>query len=342
MEKTDDLKTKLISEEGVAVVREAFNREDKTVHLRVSALICTKDRSDMLPRAVESVLNASPLIEEVIVIDQSTDDRSERSIDKYKKDTRLKYVKDNRVGKGLALNTGLKLARGDVVAITDDDCVVPHFWPLHLITPFVDHQKVTVTFGNVKAAEYDTTRGFVPIFDITEDKHIKHPWQMIAQPGIGANMAVRKQEFLSFGGFDPELGPGGEFKACIDYDVALRALLFGYELYKAKDSVLIHYGFRNWSASQKLVRNAYYGTGAAYIKPIRCRKLNALPTYLGEFMLHTVFYSLYRMITFKKPIGVMRMVNFLKGSYAGWHHPIDPKTLKYISRREESEQFASG
>ena len=41
MEQTDDLKTKLISEEGVAVVREGFNKEGNIAPLRDSALICT-------------------------------------------------------------------------------------------------------------------------------------------------------------------------------------------------------------------------------------------------------------------------------------------------------------
>ena len=136
VEKTDDLKTKLISEEGVAVVREGFNRGDKTIPLRVSALICTKDRSDMLPKAVESVLKASNIIEELIVVDQSTDDRTEKAILPFRNDPRLRYIKDSRIGKGLALNTGLKLARGDVVAITDDDCYVSEEWPFHLVKSF--------------------------------------------------------------------------------------------------------------------------------------------------------------------------------------------------------------
>ncbi len=336
MEQTDDLKTKLISEEGVAVVREGFNREGNIAPLRVSALICTKDRSDMLPNAVESILNASSIIEELIVIDQSTDERSEKSIEQFNTDTRLKYVKDNRVGKGLALNTGLKLAQGDVVAITDDDCMVSKDWPLQLISPFVNNKKVVVTFGTVNAAKYDTTKGFVPIFEITKDMHIKHPWQMIGQPGIGANMAVRKQEFLSFGAFDPELGPGGMFKACIDYDVALRALLFGYEVSKVKESTLVHYGFRDWADSQKLIRNAYYGTGASYIKPIRCGRIGAIPTFLSEFLLHTVFYCIARMVKLQKPIGFMRIVYFIRGSIAGWMQPMDHKTLKYLSERENN------
>jgi len=334
VEKNDNLKTKRISEEGVAVVREGFNRGSDGIPLRTSALICTKDRSDMLPKAVESVLNASKTIMELIVVDQSTDDRSKNSLAPYMSDPRLVYVPDSRVGKGLALNTGLRIAQGDIVAMTDDDCIVPEIWPEQLIEPFKHHSNLAITFGNVRAADYDTTKGFTPIFEIFHDEYIKKSWKMIAQSGIGANMAVQRQKILSFGGFDPELGPGGEFKACIDYDVALRCLLFGYEVYKVKSSYIVHYGFRDWDDSKKLVRNAYYGTGASYIKPIRCGKLKALPTYFGEFMLHTVFYSITRLLLWRKPFGLMRSVYFIKGSLYGWRHPIDPRTLTYVPQRE--------
>ena len=290
----------------------------------------------MLPNAVESVLNASSIIEELIVIDQSTDERSEKSIEQFKTDTRLKYVKDNRVGKGLALNTGLKLAQGDVVAITDDDCVVSKDWPYHLIKSFHDNQKVAVAFGNVYPAPYDPKDGFIPIYTITKDKHIRHMWGKMFEGGIGANMAVRKMMAIEIGGFDLELGPGGKFGACVDGDFALRSLIRGYEITNVAASSVVHYGFRDWNSGSKMIQNAFYGIGASYVKPLRCGIVGGLPVYMEILISQCILHVIGRTLSFRKPFGFHRLTSYLQGTRDGWRHPIDHKTLKYLSQRENN------
>jgi glycosyltransferase involved in cell wall biosynthesis len=65
---------------------------------------------------------------ELLVIDQSDGPESEHALAALRADPRLRYVRSRARGKGAALNEGLQLARGDFIALTDDDCEAPPDW----------------------------------------------------------------------------------------------------------------------------------------------------------------------------------------------------------------------
>ena len=88
-----------------------------------SVVIPTHNRSLLLKRAINSVLNQTYANFEVIIVDDhSTDDTSE-ILESYK-NTRLKYMLNQR-NKGAcgARNTGIFVAKGKWVAFLDDDDV---------------------------------------------------------------------------------------------------------------------------------------------------------------------------------------------------------------------------
>src|SRR5690606_22368170 len=86
-----------------------------------SALICTRNRPEGIVRAVRSLLAGSDEFE-LIVMDQSDGPETEQALAPLAGDRRLRYVRSQTRGKGAALNEGLRLAQGDVVVCTDDDC----------------------------------------------------------------------------------------------------------------------------------------------------------------------------------------------------------------------------
>ena len=77
-------------------------------------------------------------------------------------DPRLRYVKSATIGKGDALNAGLRETKGSAIAITDDDCTVPPNWLETFASIFATHPKVAVAFCGVEAGEHDRTAGFIP------------------------------------------------------------------------------------------------------------------------------------------------------------------------------------
>lgn len=299
--------------------------------LTSSALICTFGRPDMVASAVRSILKHGVGLGELIVVDQSVDDLTQRALAEFDVDPRFRYIHSATQGKGSALNLGLSQARGDIVAISDDDCVVHENWLGGLLDAFRRFSGVAVVYGEVLAAPYDRRHGFIPVYAVKRERLCRTALQKMLMRGIGANMAVRRDIALKIGGFDSELGPGGRFRACVDGDMTLRCVLAGFEVCETPASTVTHLGFRNWDAGRVLTRNAYLGIGAAYVKPIRCGRWSALPVLVYEFVFQAVVPSVWSTLTFRRPTGWSRVAHFLKGAAAGWRSPIDCSTLRYIS-----------
>jgi glycosyltransferase involved in cell wall biosynthesis len=95
-----------------------------------SVVTATYNRADILPRAVESVLDQTHGdVEHVVVDDGSTDDTPE-VMARYDDDPRVRYLRwaENR-GANAARNEGIREARGRVVSFLDSD---DEFAPDHL------------------------------------------------------------------------------------------------------------------------------------------------------------------------------------------------------------------
>lgn len=89
----------------------------------VSVIIPTRNRSSLLSRALNSVLNQSYDNLEVIIIDDASEDDTTKEVDKYRpKFKRLKYIRNNKqCGGAAARNIGIRNATGKYIAFLDDD-----------------------------------------------------------------------------------------------------------------------------------------------------------------------------------------------------------------------------
>jgi glycosyltransferase involved in cell wall biosynthesis len=280
---------------------------------------------------VKSILHPNSTILELLILDQSDDNLTEVALAPFRQDARVRYIRLTTKGHGVSLNYGLLEAKGDIVACTDDDCEVDLEWPSHHVHIMTDFPRVAVTFGNVLPVEHDARSGFIPSYFVRRDRLIPTIWQKPSARGIGANLAVRRNVVLAMGGFDPECGPGGKFHSAGDGDIALRALLAGHHVYEVEGSVVLHYGFRNWEQGRALTCNAWTGIGAAFAKPLKCGRWEALPIPLFEFFVHALLPFLWATITFRNRKGWMRVRYFIKGFVEGWRSPIDRVKMVYLS-----------
>ena len=115
-----------------------------TPSLAVSVLVCTSGRGDSVVETVQSILAAESPACELIIIDQSDDNRTEDALAPFRNDSRLRYLRSTTKGKGVALNLGMQEARGEIVAITDDDCKVEPDWLNAHLAVFEKYPKVAV------------------------------------------------------------------------------------------------------------------------------------------------------------------------------------------------------
>lgn len=96
---------------------------NKTMNLKVSVIIPTYNRANLLPRAIQSVLNQTFQDFELIVVDDGSTDNTKKIVAEFqKKDRRIKYIwQENSGGASKPINTGLKVSQGEYIAFLEDD-----------------------------------------------------------------------------------------------------------------------------------------------------------------------------------------------------------------------------
>ena len=245
---------------------------------RVSAVICTRNRPDLIGTAVQSVLaNTYPSFD-LLVVDQSTDGRTGEIVKGLQAEhPNLRYLHTEKAGLSRAYNIGIRETTGDVLAFTDDDCVAPREWITSIVGAFTVDAEAELMYGQVllPTALLDK-RDDVPTLAIPiawrQSRRIA-PFQLY---GMGANFAARRSLFDRIGLFDEVLGGGGPLKSSQDFDLQYRAYIAGVTTTYRPEVQIEHYGLRlpeQWPATDRA-----YGTGdgAFYTKHARCGDTYAL------------------------------------------------------------------
>ncbi len=289
----------------------------------VSVIICTRDRGDALLPTVYSILGDAPMDStvELLVVDQSEGDSVRRALAAIH-DDRLQYQYEPSRGLSAARNAGLRASAGQLVAFTDDDCVVEPGWLAALLAAFAAHPTVGVVFGHVACAEHDPTLGYLPGFKAREGLLTRR--RMLAGAGhwgMGANMALRRSAIARIGPFDERLGAGAVMKSAEDVDYALRAHLSGFGVYHAAGARVVHHGFRSWAQASALMKGASSGIGAMYAKHVRAGHGFALVLCLSDLRGRS-FDVARNAIRLRRPLGANALFYQLSGFSRGWRMPV--------------------
>jgi glucosyl-dolichyl phosphate glucuronosyltransferase len=90
----------------------------------VSIVISTYNRSQMLSRAIESVLDQQGSVSyELVVVDNNCTDTTAQVVKHYAEQSRIvRYVFEAKQGVSYGRNAGISAARADLIAFTDDTC----------------------------------------------------------------------------------------------------------------------------------------------------------------------------------------------------------------------------
>ena len=90
----------------------------------VSVVVPTYNRAYCLARTIDSALGQThPSVEVIVVDDGSVDETAEMVAARYGSDARVRLIRQANAGVSAARNTGLRVARGDYVALLDSDDV---------------------------------------------------------------------------------------------------------------------------------------------------------------------------------------------------------------------------
>jgi len=174
----------------------------------ISVVICTRDRGSSIVDTVASVLRDSDAGCELLVVDQSRGIDTKTSLERFRGDPRFSYLHSNEPGLSRGRNLGITQSRGEIIAFTDDDCDVPGNWIESIAEAFRIDPHVQLVFGCVVAAPHDSSRGFIPCYEIKEPFMGRVLRDKYRIDGMGACMAVRREAWSNLSGFDPYLGAG--------------------------------------------------------------------------------------------------------------------------------------
>ncbi|MGB7435963.1 MAG: glycosyltransferase family A protein, partial [Candidatus Acidiferrum sp.] len=214
-----------------------------------SVILCTFNRCQSLVRALESVASSEmpdSVTWEVLVIDNNSSDGTRIAAEEFcrRYPNRFRYLFEPRQGKSHALNTGIREARGDILAFVDDDVTVEPTWLQNLTSALHGCEWagsggrifLERTFSPPRWLALDGPYGLGGVL-VLFDRGDK-PGELDWAP-YGTNMAFRKVMFEKYGGFRTDLGPPPEFGG-EDTEFGRRLISAGEHLRYEPQAIVYH------------------------------------------------------------------------------------------------------
>ena len=213
----------------------------------ISIIVATKNRQSQLVDCLQSIYANRFKDFEVIVIEQSRVP-SNGNMFRY---PHLTHLQQHQHGKSRALNLGITLARGDILAFTDDDCVVDHDWIRSILDFFTHHPDIDGVFGKILPYQQRSHKNEICPCVCARNKSavITKPCLHYEYIGFGNNKAFRKKVFEKIGNFKPWLGPGSIGSNCEDGEIAQRALIHGHSIGYNPNMIVYH---NKWLTAEKM------------------------------------------------------------------------------------------
>ena len=201
----------------------------------VSVIVCTRDRPEGLQTCLSSIfaLTTRPL--EIIVVDNAPSDEQTRLLCA---DLPVTYVVEPSPGAARARNRGILESAGELLAFTDDDCVVDSRWLDDLGPSFADPLVMAVG-GYIGPLELETRAQYLFEMHGGFEKRFERqlldgakgsPVPLSAVGAASANIVIRKEAFAQVGLFAEDLGPGTPARSAEDTHLHYRLFAEGYRV----------------------------------------------------------------------------------------------------------------
>ena len=209
--------------------------------MRISVVIATYNRAALLQSTLQALRTQDYRPgDEVIVVDNGSSDDTPQVIARAARDfpVPLRQVRETTPGKTAALITGIHMAAGEVLALTDDDVQVADNWVATVRQIFADPaialvggrvdpmwERPAPWWLRVEAGEdgrYGSLASPLALLHYGEAQELGH------RTAVGANLAVRRDVLDALGGIRADLGrQRGTLLCGEDHDLCQRAVAAG-------------------------------------------------------------------------------------------------------------------
>lgn len=171
----------------------------------ISIILTTYNRKKYLPRAINSILKQSYKNYEVIIVDDGSEDGSEKIIFPYlKKYSNFKYIRHSNRKNPLSVNTGFLLSTGKYITLLDSDDEYEK-----------NHLKQRVDFMK-KNSKVDLLHSPAKLIGLEKDMYLpdarnKKKLIHINDCIIGATLFGKRKVFIKLGGFKNKYSADSDF-----------------------------------------------------------------------------------------------------------------------------------
>lgn len=318
---------------------------DVMLNKKISIIVATRNRAKSLEQFLKSLIKTSILGDpniEVVIIDNNPDDDSTTELcRKYP----VVYVKEKRVGESIALNTGMKVSKGEYIINTDDDIVVKDKnWVKKLLQNFLDNPNLGYVSGNV--CVYNSENNIANLWQkkgglskgtyskLYKNEDLIKDYKLIPWPinkiAAGANNMISRKVFNKVGPYATFLGGGSPIGHANSLEFVYRVIKAGYDVKYDSTAIIFH---KHPTDETSLKNKLYiYGIGnSAYQLYIFAKHLDFRSLYWGLLGHHLyVIKNLLKSFFNKYPLPPSYVLKSLEGSLVGTFYFI----LKYPFRNK--------
>jgi GT2 family glycosyltransferase len=190
-----------------SAVRDAYQEapffENKTWPM-ASVVLCTFNGARTIRECCEGLRRLSYQNYEVVVVDDGSSDGSAQIASEFN----FRVITTENRGLGSARNTGIRAARGEIIAFIDDDAFPDANWLTYLVNGLIGTDHVGVGGPNIPPYDDGAIAECVacapggPVHVLLSDTLAEHV--------PGCNMAFRRSALEEVGGFDPQFRTAGD------------------------------------------------------------------------------------------------------------------------------------
>ncbi|MFL6589106.1 MAG: glycosyltransferase [Chthoniobacterales bacterium] len=197
----------------------------------VSVIVCSYNGAKTLGPCLESLGKLDYPHYEVILVDDGSTDNTREIAERFPD---VRYVHQTNHGLSHARNHGAAIAKGEIFAYTDSDCMADPDWLYYLLSTLLSGDYAGVGGPNVSPPAQNWVQACVaaapggPSHVLLTDT--------VAEHIPGCNMAWYRWAFESIGGFDPEYHKAGD-----DVDFCWRVQQAGHAIAFSPTAVVWHY-----------------------------------------------------------------------------------------------------
>lgn len=228
---------------------------------KISVVVPFYNAEETLERCLTSIQNQNVKPEEIILLDNNSNDNSKNIVDSFISnfgESKAVYMKCIKQGVSAARNKGASIATGDWLIFTDSDCVTSPNW----ISDYIDHfddDRIGAVAGCIKPyPPTNLVQKTLSLFTLPENPHEVVRDNCTFTKGLypTANLAVKREIFNLVGGFNEALSYGE------DHELCRKIYNSGHKIKAAKNAIVEHI---HRKSLRKMVKQSFwFGTAHPY------------------------------------------------------------------------------